>query len=64
MTPQDIDIIETKQSYSRIHSHRKMHRSNALSKLSTRNRLLMLRLRTKNTATLTCCVKRDAHRTI
>ncbi|KRX61216.1 hypothetical protein T09_9248, partial [Trichinella sp. T9] len=26
MTPQDIDIIETKQSYSRIHSHRKMHR--------------------------------------
>ncbi|XP_003375322.1 glyco protein hormone beta-5, partial [Trichinella spiralis] len=26
MTPQDIDVIETKKLYSRIHSHRKMHR--------------------------------------
>ncbi|KRZ67712.1 hypothetical protein T10_9238 [Trichinella papuae] len=25
MAPQDIDIVQTKQSYSRIHSHRKMH---------------------------------------
>ncbi|KRX24730.1 hypothetical protein T07_14796 [Trichinella nelsoni] len=27
MAAEDIDIIETKQLYSRIHSHRKMHRA-------------------------------------
>ncbi|XP_003373561.1 conserved domain protein, partial [Trichinella spiralis] len=66
MTTQDRDVVETKQSH--IHFHRKMHRllttlwsnsSAAMNALAIIQRLIKVRLRTKNTATLARFVKRD-----
>ncbi|XP_003372408.1 conserved hypothetical protein [Trichinella spiralis] len=39
MTTQDRDVVQTKQSYSGIHSHRKMHR--LLTTLSSNNNAAM-----------------------